>query len=156
MRRGFREEVFPARGGLQGLGQRLRFEAEVQETGAGDLHLLAAVGDIEFGDHVGGQLARVQFPGLGQRHQGVGLVIAEFGVRAGADQNGGNVSVRQDSTHRLLEALFDEFVREHWLKELNGLHGYMVTLVAMVEPAFPCNPVTLQRCNQPIFAPGSG
>ena len=110
---GLEEEMFAARGGLQGLGQRRRFEPEIQEAGAGDLHLLATIADLKFGDHVGGQLARVQFPGLGQRHERVGLVIAELRVRARADQHRGNVSVRQDGSHRLLEALFDEFVGEH-------------------------------------------
>ena len=59
MRSRFRKEVFPARGGLQGLGQRFRSEAEVQETGAGNLHRVTGIGDIQFGNHVGGQLARV-------------------------------------------------------------------------------------------------
>ena len=82
------EEVFAARGGLQGLGQRGRLEPEIKEAGAGNLHRLASIADVKLGDHVGGQLARVQLPGLGQRHEGVGLVIAELGVRAGADQDG--------------------------------------------------------------------
>ena len=68
MRGGFAEKVFPARGTLKGLGQRGRFEAEVQETRAGDLHRGASIGDIQFGDHVRGQLARIQFPGFGERH----------------------------------------------------------------------------------------
>ena len=155
MRGGFAEKVFPARGTLKGLGQRGRFEAEVQETRAGDLHRGASIGDIQFGDHVRGQLARIQFPGLGERHQCIGLVIAKLGVRAWADQNSGNISVRQYSSHCLLEALFDEFVGEHRLKKLNGFHGYIVKWLRASERGIQGNHATLQRGNQPIFAPGS-
>ena len=66
MRGGFKEEVFPARGGLEGLGERRRFEPEVQEACAGNLHPLTSIADIQFGDHVSRQLARVEFPGLGE------------------------------------------------------------------------------------------
>ena len=86
------------------------FEPEIQEAGAGHLDLLAAVADLQLGEHVGGQLARIQLPGLGQRHQRVGLVVAELGIGAGTDQHGRSVCVRQDGAHGCLEALFDESV----------------------------------------------
>src|ERR1019366_7583259 len=90
-----KEEVFSARGRLQGLGERCRFEPEVKEACAGNLHALAHIADLKLGDYVCRQLAWVQFPGLGERHQRVGLVIAELRVRTGADQDCGNVSVYQ-------------------------------------------------------------
>ena len=43
--------------------------------------------NIEFGQHVGGQLARIQLARLGQRHQRVALVIAEFRVGTRTDEN---------------------------------------------------------------------
>jgi hypothetical protein len=73
-------------------------------------------------------LARVHLPGFGERHEGVRLVVAEFRVRARADEDGGNVSVRQGSAYRPLEALFEEFVGEHYLRELNELHGYVAAM----------------------------
>ena len=83
LRGGLKEEVFAARGGLQGLGQRRGFEPEIKEAGAGNLHLLTDIADLKPGDHVGGQLARIHLPGLGERHEGVGLVVAEFRVGHG-------------------------------------------------------------------------
>ena len=118
-----KEEVFSARGGLQGFGQHRWFEAEIEKAGARSLDFLTTIADLKFGDHVGGQLARVHFAGLGQRHEGVGLVIPELRVRAGADENGSYVSVRQNGVYGLLETLFDEFVREHGAEEVKGLEG---------------------------------
>ena len=86
----------PRAADCQRLRQRGGLEPEIQEAGAGDLHLLAAVANVEFGEHVGGQLARIHLPRLGQRHEGVALVIAELRVGAGPDQHGGDVGVRQD------------------------------------------------------------
>jgi hypothetical protein len=120
----FKEEVLAAHGGLEGLDERCRLEPEVKEACASNLHWVTSISDVKLGDHVSRQLPWVQFPGLGQCHEGVGLVIAEFRVRTGADQNVGNVSLRQNSAHRPLEALFDEFMGKHCLKELNGLHGW--------------------------------
>jgi hypothetical protein len=97
------------------MGEGFRFEPEVKEAGAGDRDGLTTITDLEPGDHVSRQLAWIQLPGLGQRHQGVGLVIAELRVRARSDQDAGEVSVGQDGVHRFLEALFDELVREHGL-----------------------------------------
>lgn len=85
-----------ARGPGEGLGERVRVEAKVQEPGSGDLNLPAKVGDVEFGDDIFGELARVQFARLGQGHQGVGLVIAEFGVGTGPDENGCGGGVRHN------------------------------------------------------------
>ena len=140
--RGSREEkVVSARGGLQGLGQRRRLESEVQETGAGNLHRLTYITDRELGDHVVGQQARVKLPGLGQRHEGIGLVVAEFRVRAWADLDCGDGCVWQYSLHRLLEALFYEFVGEHRLKQLKELRVYKAAKAEGV-PMQPCKGAT--------------
>ena len=98
----FEEQVPALRGGLQRPGQGGRIKAEIQEASPGDLDRLAPAGQIELGDHCGGQVARIHLPRLGQRDQGVGLVIAEFRVRAGADQNGCGVRLRQDGLKGLV------------------------------------------------------
>ena len=122
-----RRGVRPARRTASVSSQRGGLQAEVEEAGAGDLHLSRSNRHVESGEDVGGQLARVHLPGFGQRHEGVGLVIAELGVGAGPDQDGGDVGVRQNRLHGCLETLFDELVGEHGLGELHELHGYMVT-----------------------------
>ena len=104
------KQMFAARGGFERLREHGGFQPEIQEARAGDFHFLAPIGNVEFGQHVRGELARIHFPRLGQRHQRVGLVIAEFRVGARAHENDGNVSIRHDRAHRLLEVLFDEFV----------------------------------------------
>ena len=75
-----------------------------RKPGAGDLDLLAPRGDVESGEHVGGELARIQFARLGQRHQRVALVIAELRVGAGAHEHGGNIGVRQHGADGCLQA----------------------------------------------------
>ena len=117
------EQVFSARGSLQGVGQRCRLEPEIKEAGAGNLHLFAIIIDLQLGNHVGRHLTRVELSGLRQRHQGVALIIAKLRVRARAHQHGRNVSVRQGSHYRLSEALFDELMGEHGLARLPELHG---------------------------------
>ena len=46
------ERVLAPRRRLQSLRQRGRFEAEIQEAGAGNVHLLTPIADLELGDHV--------------------------------------------------------------------------------------------------------
>ena len=115
--------MFAARGSLERAGQRGIFQPEIQEARAGDFHLLANFGDIEFGQHVGGELARIHFPRLGQRHERVALVIAELRVRARTDQNRGDVGVRQDRADGGLQLQFDLFVRQHGNYLITNEHG---------------------------------
>ena len=79
----WKKRCSPRSGGNECLADGRWLEAEIEKAGAGDLDLFAPLGDVEFGDDVGGQLARVHLALLGQRHQRVGLVIAELGVVAG-------------------------------------------------------------------------
>ena len=69
--------------------------------------------NVELGQHVGGELARIHFPRLGERHERVALVIAEFGIGTRTDQNDGGVRVRQDRADGGLELQFNLFVRQH-------------------------------------------
>ena len=111
---GFLEkEMFAAGGGLQGGGERGGLEAEIEEARAGDFDFLANVGDIEFGDDIGGELARVHLALFGEGHERVGLVIAEFGVGTGADEHGGGAGVGQNGGDGGLQAGFDGFVGKH-------------------------------------------
>jgi hypothetical protein len=58
-------------------------------------------------------LSRIHLPRLGQRHQRVALVIAEFRVGTRPDQNRKDVRFRQDGADGLLQTEFDLFVRKH-------------------------------------------
>ena len=88
------KEVFAARRCRERLVQHGRFEPEIQEASTRDFDLLAQVGEVELGQHIGGELAGIEFALLGKRHEGVALVIAEFRV-ARADQYGGDIGVGQ-------------------------------------------------------------
>ena len=105
--------MFAARGGFERFCEGGCSEGEIKEAGTGDFDFVAPFGDIEFGEDVGGELARVHFARLGQGHQGVALVIAEFRVGGGADQDGGGVGVGEDGADGLLQADFDLFMRKH-------------------------------------------
>ena len=107
------KQMFSARRGFERLGERGRLEPEIQEARAGNFHLLAPIANIQLGEHVGGELARIHFARLGERHERVALVIAEFGIGTRTDQNNGGVGVRQDRADGGLELQFDLFVRQH-------------------------------------------
>ena len=103
-RRGrLKKQMFTARRGFERLREGGIFEMEIQEAGAGNFHRLANFSNVQFCQHVGGQLARIHFARLGQRHERVGLVIAKFRVGTGTDQNGGDIGVRQDGADGGLE-----------------------------------------------------
>ena len=104
--------MFPAHRSLKRLRDGLRLEAEVQETGPGDLDLLAPPAHIELRQHVGGELARVQLARLGQRHERVRLVIAELRIRTGADEQGRRARVGQDGNDGRVKLLFEELVEQ--------------------------------------------
>ncbi len=95
-------------GGGEGLGEGGGFKAEVQEAGAGDFDGLAPGGDVERGEDLFGELARVEAAGAGEAHEGIALVIAEARVWAGADEDGGGVGVREDGADGLLESGLEE------------------------------------------------
>ena len=105
--------MFTARGGFQCLRQDGNFQPEIQEAGTGDLHFFAYIRNIKFRNDIRGKLARIQFPRFGQRHQCIGLVIAEFGIWTRAHQNGGNIGVRQDGEDGGLQLQLNLFVRKH-------------------------------------------
>ena len=90
-----KKQMFAARGAGQRLRERGILQPEIQEARAGDFHFFAKFGNVQLGQHVGGELARIQFARLGQRHQRVALVIAKFRIGTGADENGGDIGVRQ-------------------------------------------------------------
>lgn len=131
-------------GGGQGEGLRDcgKVESKVQETGARDFHFLAQVGDLELRQDVDGQLAWVEFAGLGQGHERGALVITELWVRARPDENGRPFCIRQHGMNRLLQALFDLFV---------GQHGFPLKREA-VETALPQHAFTFQRFSVSLFA----
>jgi hypothetical protein len=79
--------------------------------------------NVEFGEDVRGELTRVQLSRLGQRHQRVALVIAEFCVRARTNEHDGNVRLRQDRADGGLQAKFDLFVRQHGNYLTTDEHG---------------------------------
>jgi hypothetical protein len=105
--------MFAAGGGLECAGERGAFQPEIQEAGAGNFDFLAQTADVEFGKHIGRQLARIQFARLGERHQRVALVIAEFRVWTRLDKNAAGGCIGQDGTNGRLQAEFDLLVRQH-------------------------------------------
>ena len=100
--------MITSRGTRQDRGQGAAGDAEIQEPGARDLDLVAKVGHIELGQNVCCELPRIQFPLLGQSHQRVGLVIAEFWVWAGADKDGFKIRVRQRFRDGVAQSLFEQ------------------------------------------------
>jgi len=105
--------MFAARRGFERPGEHGRLEPEIQEARSRDFHLLAPLVHVEFGNRVGGELARIHFARLGERHERVALVITELGIGTRTDQNHGGVRVRQDRADGGLELQFNLFVREH-------------------------------------------
>ena len=100
---------------------------------------------VELGEHVGGELARVQLPRLGQRHQRVGLVVAELRVGARADQDGGDVRVRQDGARRPAAGAVRFVCAAARLKELMVER---VERLQAVADGYRCNRCNLQRRNR--------
>ena len=96
--RGTRERLFNGRS----------LEPEVEKTRARDLDFLAPLAHVQLRDHVGGKLARVHLALLGQRHERVGLVIAELRIGAGAHENRGQVCVGQERGDGGLQTLFEK------------------------------------------------
>ena len=50
------------------------------------------------------------FPRLGQRHERIGLVIAEFRVGARTDEHGGDIGIGQNGADGILQMEFNLFV----------------------------------------------
>src|SRR5215472_1844026 len=117
------EEMLAARRRLERPRQRRGLEPEIKEASSSHLNLLAAVAHVELAEDISRELARVQFPGLGQRHQRIGLVVAELGIRARPDQNRGNIGIGQNGAHGSLQALFDEQVWEHRANSVKRVKG---------------------------------
>ena len=102
-----------ARQAAQRLGDGRDFEPEIQKARPGDFHRLAPLAHVQTGGHIRGQLARIELARLGQSHERIGLIIAETRLRAGAHQHPAGVGVRQDGGHRLLQSLFEQFVKHN-------------------------------------------
>jgi len=86
----------------QALFQECRVQVDIDEARPGDLDAFGDTFELEFSHDARGQFARVAAHALGGGHCAVGLVIAEFGARAGGQQGlavGGNI----DRAHRLFD-----------------------------------------------------
>lgn len=108
-----KKQMFSPSSASQGLLQHGSLQPNIQKARAGDIHFLANLRDVQFGQHVRGQLARIHFARLGQRHQGVALVIAKFGIGTGAHQYGGDVRIRQNGMDGCVQGEFYFFMRQH-------------------------------------------
>jgi len=95
--------------GGNGGGDEGIFEAEVDESGTGDLGGGGEGGDIELREDVGGELARVGFFLLGQDHGGVRLIVAEAGVGGLGDF--ASCGVEFTGGKRVAESGGEEFAR---------------------------------------------
>src|SRR4051812_40904017 len=85
--RRFIKEMQPLQGARESSADRFALKAEIEESGAGDFDGFTPLLDIELSDDLLGELTRIAFAFLRQRHEGVALVIAEFRVRARAHLN---------------------------------------------------------------------
>src|ERR1041385_1887116 len=115
-----------------------RFKPEIQKTGSGNIHRFTPVSDVEFCEHVGSDLARIEFANLCKADQGIGLVITELRIRARTNQDIGCVVVRKNGDDDGLEALLDEVVGEQ--ERVTWLNRYKVT--SSYVPRQLCNYVT--------------
>ena len=77
--------------------------AEIEETAPRNRHGFAELGDVETGNDVRGDLARVEFTFLGQAHEGGGFVIAVAGIGTWSEQHAGQIRVGQDVGNGLVE-----------------------------------------------------
>ena len=87
----------------EGCGEGLDPEPEIQKPRPGDLDRLAAVVDVELLHDLRGELARVELVALGQADEGVGLVVTELRLGAGADEDARDVGVRYERVNGLLQ-----------------------------------------------------
>jgi hypothetical protein len=104
--------MFATRRRFQRLYESGIFQPEIQEARAGDFHFFANFGNVKLSERVGGELARICFAHLGERHQGVGLVVAKFRI-ARADKHSGDICVRQNLKDGCLELQLNLFVWQH-------------------------------------------
>ena len=112
--RGFVEKkMFPARGGFKRLREHFGLESKIQKARTGYFNIFAKFGNVQFHQHIRRYLSRIQFPRFGERHERVALVIAEFRIRTGANQNSRKISVRQNVADGGLQTKFNLFVRKH-------------------------------------------
>jgi hypothetical protein len=127
--------MLAARSGFERLCEGGIFQPEIQEARAGDFHFFANIRNIELRQHIGGELARIHFPGLGERHERIALVIAKFRVGTWADQNGGNGirlhfisarQVRQNGADGGLQLQLDLFVWKHGKYLTTDGHGLYI------------------------------
>src|SRR5687768_11505733 len=81
------EEMFTACGCLQHTLQSRGFDPEIKKAGPGDFGALAPRADIQLREHVSGKLAWVQLSLFRQRHQDVGLIIAESRIRTWSNES---------------------------------------------------------------------
>jgi uncharacterized protein YjhX (UPF0386 family) len=123
LRRLAEEQMFAPRGRLQCGSEHFRLKAKIQKARTGDLDFIAQGGHVEFGEDIGGELARIEFARLGHGHQGVGLVIAKLRITR-AHENGSDISVRQHRADSFLESELDLFMWQHGNYLTTDGHGW--------------------------------
>ena len=84
------------------------FQPEIEKPRPGNLHGLAPLAHRQLLRDLQRQLSWVQLARLGQPHDDVRLVIAELGIRTGADQGGVSRGVRQHRLHGFAETFFKD------------------------------------------------
>src|SRR5688500_7440759 len=117
----FVEKMLTTRGRLQYCCQRLGLDSEIEKPGARQLHALAPLAHLQPVKHIGRELARVQPPLLGQRHQGTRLIIAELWIRTWTNDYAGAVRVRENGGDGSPETLLEKMVQHGRRMDANGL-----------------------------------
>jgi len=111
LRRLLKKQMFAAHRRFERLREGRGLQPEIEEARPGNLHLFTPLAHVEIRDHLGRELARVHLPLLGQRHQRVGLVIAELRIRAWPDEDRGGGRLGQHRGHGLPQTLFKKKVK---------------------------------------------
>jgi hypothetical protein len=118
------EQMVAARRGPQRFRKSIRLKSEVQETRAGDFHLLAPLTDIEFRDDVRSKLAGIELARLGQSHHRIALVITKLGVGTRLNENVGDICAGQHRPDSFLKSQFNLIVWQHEFDLTTDGHGW--------------------------------
>ena len=116
--------VSAGEGVVEGLGEEILLQAEVDEARAGDGGRFAKIIDAEVADDAGRDFARGEADAFAEGHGDVALVVGELGI-AGFDEGIDHVFRAEGEADGDLEALLKDFVY--------GLHGGLACWFADAE-----------------------
>ena len=102
-------------------GQKDRVEVDVDKAGAGNFDFAGDAGQVQLGNYLLGQRARVGFFGLGGGHDAVGLIVAKLGARGGLQDGRGVRAASGGQGGR--NALVEQLQKGHGVSLPGAPHG---------------------------------